>query len=418
MDQVDFYIPKKIVQAWNEDKRYTVAYSGRGAGKTFGFAALCIIYALQNPGSRILAIRGTQNKISESSLQVLKDVIWMMRLDNFFEMTEHTLRCKNGSEFLFYGGSRNYHTFKSLQNISLCFVDEATEIPEEAWDVLIPTIRSDKSKFFISFNPELEEDWVYKQFVLNNRDDAVVVRLTYEDNDYFPDVLKKEMEWDKSRNYEKYLHIWEGHLIQQAEGALWKRNMIKHTPAPDRNFDEVVVAVDPSTTDKATSDACGIIVAAKKGDEYYILDDGSEILSPLDWAKRAISLYEKWQANRIVYEGNQGGMMVKTIIHQINPAIRCISYHARKNKMARAEEILSLYEQDKVHHVRNFTELEYEMVTYTGDKKQKSPNRLDALVYALKNLSKIGHAPRGTVRGNMKTMTGVMRPKVANPNRF
>jgi PBSX family phage terminase large subunit len=397
--------------------RYKVAYGGRGSGKSIGMGIGVVKYAVENPGSRILCVRGTQTKISDSSLQILKDVIYMMGLEQIFEITEHTLECINGSTFLFYG-AKAYHQFKSLQGINLVWVDEATELKDVAWEVLIPTIRDEESEIWISFNPEEADDWVYDQFITNTHDYAKILKLNYYDNKYFPDVLKKEMEWDKSRNYEKYLHIWEGHLIQQAEGALWKRNMIKHTPAPDRNFDEVVVAVDPSTTDKATSDACGIIVAAKKGDEYYILDDGSEILSPLDWAKRAISLYEKWQANRIVYEGNQGGMMVKTIIHQINPAIRCISYHARKNKMARAEEILSLYEQDKVHHVRNFTELEYEMVTYTGDKKQKSPNRLDALVYALKNLSKIGHAPRGTVRGNMKTMTGVMRPKVANPNRF
>jgi phage terminase large subunit-like protein len=216
----------------------------------------------------------------------------------------------------------------------------------------------------------------------------------------------------KKTNLLKYDHYFEGNIQQAPEGALWSREIIVHGKIVDKEFDEVVVAVDPSTTDKSTSDACGIVVVGKSDGDYYILEDASAIMSPLDWAKKAISLYDKWDANRIIYESNQGGDIVKTVIHQIREAIKVVSYHARKNKMGRAEEIVSLYEQNKVIHINTYAKLEYEQCTFTGDKKQKSPNRLDALVYALKNLSQKRNIPgRGRVASHsMSAKVGTMKP--------
>ena len=414
MTEVNFYINKKILSAWNKNKRYTVAYSGRGTGKSLQFAALCIIYAIQNPGSRILCVRGTQNKISESSLQTLKDVIEMLEYSSYFEITEHTLTCNNGSDFLFYG-AKSYQSFKSIQGVSLVWVDEATELSEPAWDVLTPTIREDDSRFLISFNPELEDDWVYKEFVLQDRPDAAVVRLLVEDNPYFPEVLKRDLEYDRETNTLKYLHVWEGELVQASEGALWNKNMIKYPSREefntlDYNFDKIVVAIDPSITSNKNSDACGIIVACKDKDDYIILDDATEVMSPDAWASKAIALYEKWSADYIVYESNQGGDMVRTIINQKNPFIKCVSVHASRGKILRAEPIAQLYEQGKVMHLKHFKQLEYEMVTYTGDKKDKSPNSLDAMVWALTNLSRGAKAPPGMVKADMRQF-GTMRLK-------
>lgn len=417
MQQVDFFINQKLLDAWQSQKRYVVAHSGRGVGKSIQMGAICILYALQNPNSRILAIRGTQNKISESSLEILKDVINMMQIDSYFDMTEHTLKCKNGSEFLFYGG-KNYQSFKSLQGINLVFIDEATELSQSAWEVLIPTIRDDNSRFLISFNPEVEDDWVYQQFVINNHPDAYVAKLSIEDNPYFPETLKREMEYDKERDYLKYLHIWEGQLIQHIQGALWKKDLIKYIQREELEkiikgeFDKIVVAIDPSITSKQTSDECGIIVAAKDKEKYVVLEDASAILSPQLWAEKAVALYNKYKADHIVYESNQGGDLTKTVINNINPTIRCLPVHASRGKILRAEPILQLYEQDKVRHLKCFRELEYEMLTYTGDTNQKSPNRLDALVYALSDLAKVSRVPTGMVRADMKNM-GRMTLKTA-----
>jgi phage terminase large subunit-like protein len=338
----------------------------------------------------------------------------MMGLDAYFEITENTLKCINGSEFLLYG-AKSYYSFKSLQGITLCWIDEATEISEPAWDILIPTIRTEESRFIICFNPEKETDWVYQNFILSEYQDSVVVKLDIEDNLYFPDVLRRQLEWDKEHNIGKYLHIWQGELIQDIEGALWNKNLIKYEITD--NFDKIIVAIDPSVTSTGKQDECGIIVAGIKDKLYYIIEDGSGLYSPEQWATKAVSLYDKYKADHIVYETNQGGDLVKVVINNIKP-IRCVGVHASRGKIIRAEPILLLYEQDKVRHFRAFTDLEYEMVTYTGDKKDKSPNRLDALVWALTDLSQIKRAPRGMVRADLSNMNQEMRVGTMTPRQF
>ena len=95
---VNFFIQEKILKSWLSTKRFIVVKGGRGSSKSMSAAGLCVIHASQTPNQRILCVRGTQNKISESSLQTLKDVISMMKLDDYFIMTENTLKCKNGSD--------------------------------------------------------------------------------------------------------------------------------------------------------------------------------------------------------------------------------------------------------------------------------------------------------------------------------
>jgi phage terminase large subunit-like protein len=220
------------------------------------------------------------------------------------------------------------------------------------------------------------------------------------------------MEWDRQNNLLRYLHIWEGELIQAPEGALWNDNLIRYERSDD--FDTIIVAVDPAVTSTGKQDECGVIAAGRKGDNYTILEDGSGLYSPEQWAQKAVALYDKYEADHIVYETNQGGDLVRLVINHIRP-IRCIGVHASRGKMLRAEPILMLYEQDKVRHFRPFPELEFEMKTFTGDNKDKSPNRLDALVWALFDLSRNRKAPAGMVRANMANLNRDMRVGVMTP---
>ena len=409
------WINKSLLKGWKSGARYIVAHGGRGSAKSMGAGALAVLYALSHPNSRILCIRGTQNKISESSLQVLKDIIDIMQLQPNFTITENTLRCNNGAEFLFYG-AKNYYSFKSLQRINLVWIDEATELKHEAWNVLVPTIREKGSRFLITFNGEEEDDYVWETFIKSSHPEAYVTKMNYWNNPYFEDsVLKTEMEYDRSRNIQKYLHVWEGELRQEMEGALWNKGMIKHCSLDEQaklllvEYDKAVVSIDPSVTAKATSDACGLVVAGKINNEYIILNDSTKIMSPQTWAEKAVDLYYEYEADHITYESNQGGDLVKTLIRSIDPSIRCIGVHARRGKKVRAEEILYLYETEQVKHFKVFKTLEYEMVTFTGEKKDKSPNALDAMVYALKDLSpKRYKTPAGMTPAKM---TELGRPK-------
>jgi hypothetical protein len=170
--------------------------------------------------------------------------------------------------------------------------------------------------------------------------------------------------------------------IDEAPGALWKRDNIELQRLPEKSKLEcsrVVIAVDPTgTTD---GDECGIIGAGKIKDEFYCLKDYSMHGRPEQWASAVIKAYEQLQADCIVAEKNYGGEMVEFTIKTVNPKVRVKLVSATRGKAVRAEPISAIYEQKRGHHVGAFPELEDEMCLWTpGDKR--SPNRLDALVWA------------------------------------
>ncbi len=211
----------KILQLIESSKRYKVAKGGRGSGKSYGIADVLVHRASHEKGIRILCTRDIQNTLSDSALAILKRVIKERHDPSSFMPTRHGLRCKNGSEFIFRG-LQNPDRIKSLEGIKYCWPEEAQRISQEAWDMLIPTIREEGSEFWINFNPDQETDPVYKNFVLTKRLDAEVVHINYNDNPHFPEVLRHEMEWDKSHDYDKYLWIWEGNTRTVSERQVFR----------------------------------------------------------------------------------------------------------------------------------------------------------------------------------------------------
>ena len=124
-------------------------------------------------------------------------------------------------------------------------------------------------------------------------------------------------------------------------------------------------------------------------EHFYVLEDASLIAQPTQWARRAVAAFERWNADLVVAEVNQGGDMVETTLHNIAPNLPVHKVRATRGKIVRAEPISVLYSQGRVHHVGDvaFEELEDEMSSYTGAVTDESPDRLDALVWALTELS-------------------------------
>ncbi|WP_454277232.1 DNA-packaging protein [Roseovarius sp. MBR-154] len=188
----------------------------------------------------------------------------------------------------------------------------------------------------------------------------------------------------------------DGVLVDTAEDALWTPAMLEAgrvEAVPD--LDRIVVAVDPPVTGHAGSDACGIVVvgAITRGPvqdwRAYVLADASvQAASPASWAKAAIRAMEQWGAERLVAEVNQGGDLVEQVIRQVDPLVPFRSVHASRGKVARAEPVAALYEQGRVHHLRGLGALEDQMCAMTarGYEGKGSPDRVDALVWALTDL--------------------------------
>lgn len=176
----------------------------------------------------------------------------------------------------------------------------------------------------------------------------------------------------------------EGELLEEAEGALWTRARIEDLRVRQSpELIRVCVAIDPSVSSGPDSDECGIIAAGLGVDgDGYVLRDLSGRMSPDDWAQRAVAGFDTLEADKVIGEANQGGDLIESVIRTVRRTIPYEKVHASRGKITRAEPIAALYEQKKVHHVGGFAALEDEMTTYVPG-VSKSPNRMDALVWAL-----------------------------------
>lgn len=186
----------------------------------------------------------------------------------------------------------------------------------------------------------------------------------------------------------------QGELLEDVEGALWRRSDIDahRVVRPPPRFDDLIVAVDPPTTSHDRSDACGIIAAGTStapgfGQHGFVLSDATARgLTPSDWAARAVSLARECGAARIVAEANQGGDMLRTVFDSVACELPVELVRARLGKRARAMPVAALYQQGRISHVGELTALEDEMCRFGSDGSGGSPDRVDALVWAVSAL--------------------------------
>jgi phage terminase large subunit-like protein len=193
-----------------------------------------------------------------------------------------------------------------------------------------------------------------------------------------------------------------GKLLLDIPGALWTADMMQRASVPPA-LDRVVVAVDPSGAkdEKSGSDEIGILVAGirhgktRHEDQFYVLEDATLVASPQKWAERAVKALEDWAGDRIVAESNYGGAMVEATIKNANPNVPVTIVTATRGKVVRAEPVAALYEQSRVHHCGQFSALEGQMcaMTVTGYVGDRSPDRVDALVWAITDLMERRAAP-------------------------
>ena len=175
-----------------------------------------------------------------------------------------------------------------------------------------------------------------------------------------------------------------GEILEDVPGALWHHqglDELRVKKAPD-DLKQIVVAVDPAVSSSEESDETGIVVVgASEGGEAYVLADLSKRYAPIDWAREVVKAYQRYQANLVVAETNQGGEMVRDMLRQVDSSLPVKMVRAKRGKYQRAEPAAALYEQGRVHHVGCHAALEDQMCTFTSDidRRQGSPDRVDAL---------------------------------------
>ncbi len=205
-------IDAKIPEAFGflfEPKRYKVAEGGRGSAKSWSYADALLLTGMETP-LRILCAREIMDSLKESVHRLLSDRIETLGLQDFYTVTQTTIAGRNGTNFIFMGLFRNVNKIKSLEGIDRAWVEEAESVSEASWNLLIPTIRKPGSEIWVTYNPQFEDDDTYQRFHVNPPEDAIVRHINFDENPYFPEVLRKEMEQDKARDKQKYETVWLG----------------------------------------------------------------------------------------------------------------------------------------------------------------------------------------------------------------
>jgi phage terminase large subunit len=174
---------------------------------------------------RILCAREFQNSIGDSVHKLLSDQIDDLGLTQAYTIEKAYIRSACGSEFLFAGLRNNVTKIKSFEGIDIVWVEEAQTVSKASWDVLIPTIRKEGSEIWVTFNPALETDETYQRFVANPPRNAIVEKIDWRDNPWFPSVLREEMEALRERDEDAWLNVWEGHCRRTLEGAIYAKEL-------------------------------------------------------------------------------------------------------------------------------------------------------------------------------------------------
>lgn len=223
MNLAEVEFPSKL-KCLFEESRYKVLWGGRGGAKSWGIARALLCIGANKP-IRVLCAREFQTSIKDSVHKLLSDQIINMNLTEFYEVVDRTIRGKNGTEFNFVGLKNNVANVKSYEGVDICWVEEAQSVSTRSWDVLIPTIRKENSEIWVSFNPELATDNTYQRFIVNSPSNAIIQKINWSDNLWFPETLKLEKDALKIRDIEAYNTVWEGICRVTVDGAIFAKEM-------------------------------------------------------------------------------------------------------------------------------------------------------------------------------------------------
>ena len=235
-----------------EPARYKGAHGGRGSGKSHAFAEMMIEAHVMDPETSSVCVREVQRTLGQSVKRLLELKIAAMNVSNLFDIQEGILRSGVNGRIIFQGmQNHTADSIKSLEGYDRAWVEEAQTLSQRSLDMLRPTIRKPNSELWFSWNPNQKTDPI--DVLLRGEappPDAVVREVNYADNPWFPDVLQKEMQYDRGRDPDKYAHVWRGQYLKNSEARVFKNWKIEEFETPKdavlRFGADWGFAVDPS----------------------------------------------------------------------------------------------------------------------------------------------------------------------------
>ena len=378
-----------------EDFFIWLILAGRGWGKTRTGAQDIALYALRNPNTICAVVAPTFGDLrrvcfggNSGLLSIIPDDCFETQFGTKgFASSICEIRLANGSKIVGYAAINPERLRGPQFHRAWCDELAAWQYPE-AFDQLMFGLRlGENPQCVITTTPKPIK--LIKELI-ERKDVQVTKGSTFENEANLAGsalaMMKERYEGTALGRQELYAEI-----VDEVEGALWNMPMISEQRLPkdtDIELKNIMIAIDPAVTSHEDSDETGILVVGKDhNNEFYVLEDLSGRYSADKWCRIAIRAFYEWEADRIVAEVNNGGDLVEKLIRTIDTDVPYRSVRATRGKMLRAEPISALYEQKRVHHIGVFEELETQMCTYTG-LASSSPDRLDALVWGLFELSK------------------------------
>ena len=367
--------------------------AGRGWGKTRTGGVDAAMYALRNPNVRVAVVVPTFGDLKrvafggESGILSYKPrELLLSGRGQGYNSSAQEIRLYNGSIIQGFAATEPERLRGPQFHRAWC--DEIAAWPyPETFDQLMFGLRLGQNpQCVITTTPKPTP--IIKNLL--KRQGTMVTRGSTFDNEanLAPAALqqlREKYEGTRLGRQELYAEV-----LEDIEGALWNWSMIEGQRLKRSDMPElrrVVVAVDPAVSSGEDADETGIVVAGRcDNGHFYVLDDRTIHGSPDTWARTAVEVFHEYNADRLIAEVNNGGDLVEKVVRTIDRHIPYTAVRASRGKIVRAEPVAALYEQGKVHHVGELKKLEDQLTTYTPDTR-KSPDRLDALVWAITELS-------------------------------
>lgn len=375
--------------------------AGRGSGKTEACSRYVSRYARENPGSRIAIIAPTLGDARQACVEGVSGLLAHDRAARFIRSPEYVVRWPNGSRADLFGthSPDDVERLRAGGNRHLVWAEElaAWRYLQAAWEQMELGTRLGEHPHVVASTTPKPKPLLRK---LLGDPTTVTTHATTDDNPHLHPEVRRRL-YDRYAGTRLGRQELLGQLLDDVEGALWKRSWFDRDgfrldKAPKRGIiGRIVVALDPAGGLEEGDEQAITVAALGLDHRYYVLHSEGHRMDPVEWIKRAFAVYDHYKADHLIYEKNYGDAFLKALVKQTaqewpNP----VAHHAvdaTRGKRTRAEPIAMLYEQGKVSHVGApgaHDVLEDQLANYTGQPGEKSPDRLDATVWALTELAK------------------------------
>lgn len=385
--------PRKFVPLL-KPARYKGAHGGRGSGKSHFFAEMLIEKALLQPGLRAACVREVQKSLKNSVKLLVEDKIRKLGVQDQFQILETEVRTPGGGVIIFQGmQNHTADSIKSLEGFDVAWVEEAQSLSQRSLDLLRPTIRKPGSELWFSWNPAKPTDPV--DILLRGEQppiDSVVIEANWSDNPWLPPELLADLEDDRRRDPDKFLHVWEGHYSLNSEARVFRNWKVEAFDTPQdavhRFGADWGFAVDPTVLVRCHIDGRTLYVDAEAYEVGCEIDKTPALFDRIAGARKFLIRADSARPETVSYMKRQG--------FRITPAIKGPGSIEDGIQFLRSFDII-VHPRCK-HVAEELTLFSYKVDQHTGDilpaLDDKNNHTIDALRYALEELRRTGYKPK------------------------